>query len=48
MDIYNCESFLLTKDLIKNLVEPRHKCHITAVQSSILIKHPHLLMKEVK
>lgn len=41
------QSFLLTKYLIKNLVKPRYKCHITAVQSNLLIIHPHLLRREV-
>lgn len=39
----------LTEDLVKNLVKPRHKCHLTAVQSNLLIIHPHLLtnMKQI-
>lgn len=40
-------SHLLTKDLIKNLVKPGHKRHISAIQSNILIVHPHLLKKVV-
>ncbi len=45
--IINYESCLLTKDLIKDLVKPGHKRHIAAVQSNILIIHPHLLRKQV-
>lgn len=41
---WNYESSL-TKDLVKNLVKPRYKRHVTAVQSSLLIIHPHLLKK---
>lgn len=45
---HGCCFEVLTKDLVKDLVETWHISHGTTVQSNIFIEHPQLLMRRCK